>query len=190
MSEDYRIISPPRGEPRSLGDVGVRVRVQLSGRPSRRWARDLGAQLTRELVAHPGAAHLRVNVDELVQGDELVLDGIEDRETPTLADAVRRAVDAANRADGDEAAGVPNLSQGEADVVASHIPLDDSGHGATTDAGADPPCPRCGQPVPVTAGDREAGDQLAVSEMACPKCGARLVRAVQGHADRGWRAVD
>jgi hypothetical protein len=190
MSEDYRIIGPPRGEPRSLGDVGARVRVRLSGHPSRRWARDLGAQLTRELVGHPGAAHLRVNVDELIQGDELVLDGIESRETPALAGAIRRAVDAANQAVGGETAGVPNLSQGEADVVAAGLPLDESAHGATADAGSDPPCPRCGEPVALTAGDRAAGDQLAVREMACPKCGTRLARDVQGHVDRGWRAVD
>jgi hypothetical protein len=137
MSEDYRIVSPPRGDPRSLGDVGV----QLSGRPSRRWSRDLGARLTRELVGHPGAAHLRVNVNELVLGDEIVLDGVEDREMPALADALRRAVDAANRAAIDE-------------------------------------------------GDRGAGDQLALSEMDCPSCGTRLVRAVEGHADHGWCLVE
>ena len=45
MSEDYRIISPARGEPRALGQVGVCVRVQLSGHPSRRWSRDMGARL-------------------------------------------------------------------------------------------------------------------------------------------------
>ena len=87
MREDYWIISPPRGEPRSLGDVGVRVRVQLSGRPSPRWSRALGARLTRELIGHPGATQLRVNITELVQGDEIVLEGVEDRETRALADA-------------------------------------------------------------------------------------------------------
>jgi len=190
MSEDYRIISPPRGEPRSLGDVGVRVRVQLSGRPGRRWSRDLGARLTRELVRHPGAVHLRMNVDELVQGDEIVLDGVEDRDTAALADAVRRAVDAANRADAAETDRVPNVSQGEADEVAGHIPLHDSAQAATSDAGNDPSCPHCGRGVPVTEGDREAGDQFAVVEMDCPSCRARLVRDVQGHADRGWRLAN
>ena len=33
MSESYLIISPARGEPRSLGEVGVRVRVQAIGPP-------------------------------------------------------------------------------------------------------------------------------------------------------------
>jgi hypothetical protein len=190
MSDDYRIVSPPRGEPRSLGDVGVQVRVQLSGRPSRRWSRDLGARLTRELVGHPGAAHLRMNVNELVLGDEIVLDGVEDREMPALADAVRRAVDAANRASIDKVDRVPNVTQREADTVASHIPLSDSGAAEAAGAGSDPPCPRCGQPVPVAAGDRGAGDQLALSERDCPSCGTRLVRAVDGHADQGWRLAE
>ena len=190
MSEDYCIISPPRGEPRSLGDVGVRVRVQLSGRPSRRWSRDLSARLARELVGHPGASHLRVNVNELVQGDEIVLDGIEDRDTSALADAVRRAVDAANLADSDEADQAPNVTQREADTVASHIPLSDARHAATTGAGHDTPCPRCGEAVPIAAGDRGAADQLVVGEMDCPSCGAPLVRDVEGHADRGWRVAD
>jgi hypothetical protein len=187
MSEDYRIISAPRGEPRSSGDVGVRVRLQLSGRPSRRWSRDLGAQLTRELVRHPGAAHLRVKLDELVQGDEIVLDGIEDRDTPGLADAVRRAIDAANRAEAREVDRAPNVSQGEADAVAGHIPLNESNRPGGSGANDDPCCPRCGHAVPVTAGDRAAGDQLAVAEIDCPSCGVRLVRDIQGHADRGWR---
>jgi len=188
MSEDYRIISPARGEPRSLGDVGVRVRVQLSGYPSRRWSRDLGARLTQELVGHPGVGHLRVNVCELVRGGEIVLDGVEDRDTPALAEALQRAVDATNRADVDTC--VPNVTQREADTVASHIPLSSARNVAIPDAGENPPCPRCGQAVPVATGDRTAGDQLALGEMGCPSCGAVLLRDVEGHADRGWRLAD
>jgi hypothetical protein len=124
MSEHYGIISAPRGEPRSRGDVGVRVRLQLSGHPSRRWSRHLAARLTRELVGHPGVAHLRVDVDQLVQGDEIVLDGIEDREAPALAEAIRHAVEAANRAGSGELTGTPNVAQSDADAVAGHIPID------------------------------------------------------------------
>jgi hypothetical protein len=190
MSEGYRIVGPPRGEPRSLGEVGVCVRVQLSGRPSRRWSRDLGAQLTRELVGHPGAAHLRVNVNELVQGDEIVLNGVEDRDAPALANSLQRAIHAANRADTDEADRVPNLTQRDADTVASHIPLSDSRDAVTAGAGNDRPCPRCGQAVPIAVGDRSAGDQLALGEIDCPDCLAPLVRDVDGHADHGWRLAD
>lgn len=52
------------------------------------------------------------------------------------------------------------------------------------------PCPRCGTPVSVTAGRTEAGDQLAAPTLECPECGAQLVRAVDGPADRGWRLAD
>ena len=191
MSENYRIISPPRGEPRAVGNTGVCVRVQVSGYPSRRWSRDLGARLTSELVGHPSAAHLRVNVDDLVQGDEIVLDGIEDRDTAGLADALRRAVDAANHAVVEEPDRAPNVTQGEADAVASHMSLGVSRRqAAIPDAGHDPRCPRCGQEVPVTAGDQGSGDQVALSDRGCPNCDARLVRDVEGHADRGWRLAD
>ncbi len=125
MSEDYRIISPARGEPRALGQVGVCVRVQLSGHPSRRWSRDMGARLTTELVGHPSAAHLHVNVEELVRGDEIVLDGVEDRDTAGLADALRRAVDGANQADAPQADRAPNVSQNEADTVAGNMPVEE-----------------------------------------------------------------
>lgn len=190
MSQDYRIISAPRGEARAIGDVGVCVRVQLSGCPSRRWSHDMGARLTTELLGHPGAVHLRVNVDELIQGDEIVLDGVEDRDAPGPAAALQRAVDAANRADSHEADRVPNATQGEADAVASHMAVDESSQSTITDAGNDPSCPRCGHGVPTTAGDRKAGDQLAVGERDCPSCGTRLAREVHGHADRGWRLAD
>ena len=190
ISEDYRIISAPRGEPRAHGDVGVCVRVQLSGCPSRRWSNNMGARLTTELLGHPGAAHLHVNVDELIQGDEIVLDGVEDRDTPGLASALQRAVDAANRANSNEADRVPNVTQGEADAVASHVAVDESTQATIKDASNDPSCPRCGHAVPTTAGDRKAGDQLAVGERDCPSCGSRLAREVHGHADRGWRLAD
>jgi ribosomal protein S27AE len=190
MSEDYRIISSARGEPRALGETGVCVRVQLSGCPSRRWSRDLVARLTRELVGHPSSAHLRVNVDDLVQRDEIVLDGVEDRDAVGLAAALRRAVDAANHASVEEPDRVPNVTQAEADSVANHMPVGESGQAAITDAEDDPLCPRCGQAVSVTAGDREAGDQLVLSKMDCPNCGAQLVRDIEGHADRGWRLAN
>jgi hypothetical protein len=141
-------------------------------------------------MGHPSAAHLRVNVNELVQGDEIVLDGVEDRDTPALADALRRAVDAANRAAADEAGRAPNVTQREADAVASRIPLSDPGHPPAPRGDDDPNCPRCGEAVPVTIGDREAGDQIAAGEMQCPGCGTRLVRDIRGPADHGWRTAE
>ena len=51
MSEDYQIVDRARGEPLPEGRTGVRIRVQLSGCPSRRWSRDLAAQLNRQRSA-------------------------------------------------------------------------------------------------------------------------------------------
>jgi len=51
----------------------------------------------------------------------------------------------------------------------------------------EPPCPQCGQPVPVTITTPEAGDQLAVDQVECPGCGIPLQRNIDGHADLGWR---
>lgn len=74
MSEHYEIIGQARGEPRAAGCVGVRVRVQLSGCPSRRWSQALGGRLATELAGHAAVGHLRINITEIVQGDEIVLE--------------------------------------------------------------------------------------------------------------------
>jgi hypothetical protein len=131
-----------------------------------------------------------MNVNELVQANEIVLDGVEDREPQALADALCRAVDAANHAVAREVKSMPNVSQREADAVASHIPLKPSGDAAPTGAVDQPPCPCCRQPMSATTGDREAGEQLGLDEVDCPSCGAHLVRDVDGHTDRGWRPAD
>ena len=77
MSEHYRIVGVSHGEPLPEGSVGVRVRVPLSGCPSRRWSHDLKARLTNELVGHPAVGHL--HLDNIVQADQIVLDGVEER---------------------------------------------------------------------------------------------------------------
>jgi hypothetical protein len=122
MSEDYRIVSHSQGEPLPQGCVGVRVRVQLSGCPSRRWSRDLAARLSQELVGHAAVGHLRVNVNDLVQADQVVLEGVEAREAPVLGGALERAVDGANRASTVGARNpLPNVTQREADAIAHTI---------------------------------------------------------------------
>lgn len=121
MSEDYRIISAPRGEPRPAGCVGVRVRFQLSGSPSRRWSRGLGARLACELLGHPSVGHLRIDANQIVQGDQIVLDGVEAGEAATLAGALERAIDASNRAAIGEPMQAPNVTQHEADAIAGQI---------------------------------------------------------------------
>jgi hypothetical protein len=121
MHEDHRIISEAHGEPLPAGRVGVRVSVRLSGHPSRRWSRDLAARLARELTGHRAVGHLRLNVNEIVQGDQIVLEGVEGQEAPELAAALQRAVDAANQAIADEPKRPGNVSQQEADAIASEV---------------------------------------------------------------------
>lgn len=58
------------------------------------------ARLTRELTGHSAVGHMKLN--NAVQGQEIVLEGVESEEAPTLAAAVERAVDAANDANSRE----------------------------------------------------------------------------------------
>lgn len=119
MSEDHHIISDAHGEP--AGRVGVRMRVQLSGCPSGRWSRALSAHLCEELVGHPGVGHLQL--DQIVQGDQIVLEGIEASEAPALAASLRRAVDASNHAPTGGQNSPPNVAQQEADSIAPQVTL-------------------------------------------------------------------
>ncbi len=119
MSEQHAIVGAPRGEPLPEGRVGVCVRVPLSGCPSGRWSRDLSARLTTELVGHPAIGHLRLN--DLVQGNEIVLEGVEEREAPLLSGPLRRAIDATNAACADDPHPRPNRTQPEADAIAQDV---------------------------------------------------------------------
>jgi hypothetical protein len=119
MSEHHRIVGPPHGEPLPEGRVGVRVRVPLSGCPTSRWSHDLRARLTNELVGHPAVGHLHLN--DLVQGDQIVLDGVEEREAPLLSDALRRAIDATNAACAADAGTSANVPPPEADAIADKL---------------------------------------------------------------------
>jgi hypothetical protein len=118
MFEDYRIVEV-RGEPLAADRVGVRLRIQLSGCPSGRWSRDVSARLARDLVGHAAVGHLRLN--KIVQGDPIVLEGVEASEAPALADALQRAVGAANQAPAGEESSTANVAQEEADAIAAQI---------------------------------------------------------------------
>lgn len=121
MSEHYEIEGHAHGEPRPAGCVGVRIRVRLSGHPSRRWSLAFGARLATELSGHPAIGHMRINVNEIVHGDEIVLDGVEPSEASALAQPLRRAVDAANKATTSEPDPARNATQREADAIAGQI---------------------------------------------------------------------
>jgi hypothetical protein len=118
MSEQHCIVGLACGEPLPAGRVGVRVRFALSGSPSPRWSRDLRARLTVQLAGRPAVGHLRLN--DVVQGSEIVLDGVESAEAPNIAGAVERAVDAAN-ADCADADPSGNVRQPEATAIAHEV---------------------------------------------------------------------
>jgi hypothetical protein len=120
MPEEHHIIGLARGEPLSAGRVGVRLRFPLSGSPSPSWSRNLSARLTLELTGHAAVGHLRLN--EIVQGQEIVLEGVESGEASNIAGAVERAVDATNDyADGKDVDQSENVSQTEATAIADEV---------------------------------------------------------------------
>ncbi len=121
MSEEHQIVGSVRGEPLPAGRVGVCLRFPLSGSPSPRWSRDLRARLAVELTGHAAVGHLRLN--EIVQGQEIVLEGVESDEASNIAGAVERAVDAANsdRADSNDTDQRQNVAQTEADAIAREV---------------------------------------------------------------------
>lgn len=127
MPEYYEIISPARGEPRPAGCVGVRVYVRLSGCPSRAWSQALGARLARELTGHAAVGYLRININEIVQGDQIVLEGVEPSEAPALAEPLQRAIDGANQAATTGPHQAPNATQQEADAIAGQIDANEPG---------------------------------------------------------------
>jgi len=122
MTETHQISGAPRGEPLAADRVGARVRVSLSGgAPSPRWSRALGAQLTNELSGHAAVGHLRLG--EIVQGTELVLEGVEEREAPDLGACLARAVAAANACVADDPSQPANMPQARAETIAAKVNL-------------------------------------------------------------------
>ena len=124
MSEAHHIVDLARADPLPSGRVGACVHFPLSGCPSPRWSRDMTARLAKELTGHKAVGYMTLN--NIVQGREIVLEGVESGEAPTLAGAVERAVDAANVAAGregseDERADPSREARAWADEVASDV---------------------------------------------------------------------
>ena len=120
MFEQHHVAGVPRGEPLSADSVGIRIRVPLSGTPSARWSRVVSAHLVTELAGHPAVGHLRV--DRVVQGAELVLEGVEASEADCLGAVLGRAIAAANRAvERPDVPAVGNVSREEAERIARKV---------------------------------------------------------------------
>lgn len=122
MSECHSIVGKARGEPLPTGRVGARLRVALSGSPSPRWSLDLSARLTNELTGEPAIGHLSLN--DIVQGNQIVLEGVEEPEAPNLACALRRAVEATNEACERPRRANGNMPRGRASAIAQQCPVD------------------------------------------------------------------
>lgn len=123
MAETHHIVGPPRGEPLPAGRVGARVRVPLSGTPSSQWSRVLTARLTAALTGHQAVGHL--HLAGVIQGADIVLDGVEAAEADRLGEAIGSAVAAANRSGAQEAPGMRehNMSREQANDIARQIKL-------------------------------------------------------------------
>src|SRR3954453_1725566 len=120
MAEEHTIVGPARGEPLPVGHVGVRLRIPLSGAPSRRWSRDLSARLTAEFTGHANVGHVVLN--DVVHGHDIALEGVEAAQADALAEMVERAVEATNRACADAPDdSVPLKPREEADAIARTV---------------------------------------------------------------------
>jgi hypothetical protein len=122
MSETYTITGTPRGEPLPEGEVGARLRIPLSGTPSPQWSRGLGAHLMAALNGHEAVGHIRLN--NLVQGADIVLEGVTAPQASALAPALVDAVEETNRCahEGDRRPkALCNMEQDEADRIASEL---------------------------------------------------------------------
>jgi hypothetical protein len=120
MGERHELTGRVHGEPLEEGRVGARVRVPLTGTPSPRWSQALISHLSGDLTGHAHVGHLRLG--EIVQGRDLVLDGVEDPEAPELGRCLRGAVDAANRCcEADQPREPANMPRERAQAIADAV---------------------------------------------------------------------
>jgi hypothetical protein len=118
MNEHHDITGPVTAVPLPAGRTGASVRVPLDSPPSPRWSQLFSARLSRELLGGPSVAHL--SLDRAVQGADIVLDGVENRQAERLGDALRVAVEAANRA-ADMPAPAGNMPSDDAKAIADVV---------------------------------------------------------------------
>jgi hypothetical protein len=121
MTERHAIAGPARGETQSSGCVGARVRVPLDSAPTPRWSGAMSARLVASLTGHVAVGHLKL--DHVVQGSDIVLEGVEPAEAEQLGPALLASIEAANRiCDAELAVEEPrNMPQIQADELARSV---------------------------------------------------------------------
>ena len=121
MTERHAIAGPARGETLSSGRVGAGVRLSLDSAPTPRWSDAMSARLAASLTGHAAIGHLKL--DHLVQGSDIVIEGVEPGEAEQLGPVLRAAIEAANGAcDCDPIIEQPrNMPQERADELARSV---------------------------------------------------------------------
>jgi len=121
MTEHHRIAGPARGETLPADRAGACIRLPLDSAPTPRWSSALTAHLAAGLTGQPAVGHLRLN--RVVQGADLVLEGVEPAAVECMGPALQAAVAAANCAcdDDGETPGPRNMAQEEADRLARAV---------------------------------------------------------------------
>ena len=123
--------------------------------------------MTTELTGQSAVGYLRLN--DIVQGDHIVLEGVEEREASNLADALHRAVDATNNACADRVEQPnENMPRDTAAAIAQRIGVD-----------APPGVPRGRKPqrppLPADCLATEAGVLCRAREVGPLACGGRVL---------------
>jgi hypothetical protein len=121
MTERHAIAGAARGETLSSGRVGACVRLPLDSAPTPRWSDAMSARLAASLCGHAAIGHLKL--DHLVQGSDIVIEGVESGEAEHLGPVLRAAIEAANGAcDCDPVLELPrNMPQARADELARAV---------------------------------------------------------------------
>ena len=123
MAERHTIVSEARGEPLPSGRVRRPALRSAVGEPERTLVARPEARLTTELTRQSAVGHLRLN--DIVQGDHIVLEGVEAREASKLCATRCTAVDATNSACEDRAEQPDeNMPRQTADAIAQRIGVD------------------------------------------------------------------
>jgi hypothetical protein len=119
MPETHAIAGPARGETLPPGHVGACVKFPLDAPPTARWSDALTARLATSITGHAGIGHLKL--DHLVQGADIVLEGVEPDAAEDLGPALKDAIAAANRVCEDDGPSACNMEPREAEKMAQAV---------------------------------------------------------------------